>query len=290
MAYTVDEALERLTRARLNQRLAHAFLLIGPASTVHEQLVVPWITGLLGRGPTTHPDVHHVRPIGKRREIPVDLIRELISNLSRTSLLGGAKVGLIHEADRLNPNSANAFLKTLEEPTPRTLLVLLTERPGALLPTLLSRCLKIRLRGLKSPGPDPELQPLLDRLQTIEAGQIHDVLAWGGQLEAYLRRVRAGVLEDLGEDGSSVGPEDEDEKEAEARIETEYRARRAEVFRFIIEVLQPRVSKAVEVVDFLERALARNLPEGLGIEHMLLQLLGRARLTPTVNRSSNIQL
>jgi DNA polymerase-3 subunit delta' len=290
MAYTVDEALERLAHAQVNQRLAHAYLLIGPAATVYDQLVIPWLTGLLGRNAATHPDVHHVRPLGKRREIPVALIRELISNLSRTSLLGGAKAGVIHEADRLNPNSANAFLKTLEEPTPRTLLILITERPGALLPTLLSRCLKIRLRGFKAPEPDPELQPLLARLQAIEPGQIAEVLAWSGQFQTYLRNLRASVLADLADDASDIRAEEEDEKEADARLETEYRARRADSLRFIIEVLQPKAPKAVQVVDSVEHAFQRNLPEPLGIEHMLLQLLGRPVATPSTGSGSNNQL
>ena len=88
-----------------------------------------------------HPDLFHLRPTGKARIIPVDKTRELISVLNRTSNQGGAKVALIHEADRMRKEAANAFLKTLEEPPPQTYLILLTTRPYSLLPTIRSRCL-----------------------------------------------------------------------------------------------------------------------------------------------------
>ena len=60
-----------------------------------------------------HPDLFRVRPAGKSRIISIDKTRELSAELNRTSNQGGAKVGLLHESDRMNKE---AFLKTLEEP------------------------------------------------------------------------------------------------------------------------------------------------------------------------------
>jgi sugar/nucleoside kinase (ribokinase family) len=67
-----------------------------------------------------HPDLFHLRPSGKMRIISVEKTRALISDLSRTSNQGGAKIALIHDADRMRKGAANAFLKTLEEPPPGT--------------------------------------------------------------------------------------------------------------------------------------------------------------------------
>ncbi len=107
-------------------------------------------------GVREHPDLFHLRPTGKMRIIAVDRTRELISDLHRTSNQGGAKVALIHEADRMRKEAANAFLKTLEEPPPETFLLLLTNRPNSMLPTIRSRCLSVRLGGAHREREDPE--------------------------------------------------------------------------------------------------------------------------------------
>ena len=103
-----------------------------------------------------HPDLFHLRPAGKMRIISVEKTRELISDLSRTSNQGGGKVALIHEADRMRKESANAFLKTLEEPPPDTYLLLLTTRPNSMLPTIRSRCLTMRFKSKKQERNDQD--------------------------------------------------------------------------------------------------------------------------------------
>jgi len=92
-----------------------------------------------------HPDLFHLRPTGKARIITVEKTRELISIINRTSNQGGCKVAIIHEADRMRKEAANAFLKTLEEPPPDTFILLTTSRPYSLLATIRSRCLLVRL-------------------------------------------------------------------------------------------------------------------------------------------------
>ena len=92
-----------------------------------------------------HPDLFHLRPEGKSRIIPVEKTRNLIGELNRTSNQGGAKVAIIHEIDRMKKASANAFLKTLEEPPADTFLILLTTRLYSILPTIRSRCMQVRI-------------------------------------------------------------------------------------------------------------------------------------------------
>jgi DNA polymerase III subunit delta' len=93
-----------------------------------------------------HPDVSAVRPIEDSQQIRIEQIRELCAELALTSHQGGYKVAIIDPADSLNRFAANALLKTLEEPPPRTLVVLVAAQPSRLPATLRSRCQRIEVR------------------------------------------------------------------------------------------------------------------------------------------------
>ncbi|NKF23127.1 hypothetical protein [Solimonas marina] len=88
----------------------------------------------------------HWQPDGdrKRRDISIEGARSLIGRFGVASHYGKARFALIDPADLLNASSANALLKTIEEPPPDTHLLLVSERPQALLPTLRSRCQRVR--------------------------------------------------------------------------------------------------------------------------------------------------
>lgn len=88
-----------------------------------------------------HPDLHWVRSDGN--QIKVDQIRELCRSLLHTAQQSGARVAVIEQSERMNIAAANALLKTLEEPGANTLLLLQTDTPASLLPTITSRCQKI---------------------------------------------------------------------------------------------------------------------------------------------------
>jgi DNA polymerase-3 subunit delta' len=100
----------------------------------------------------THPDAHIVRLIDDAQQIKVDQIRELIESLALSSYRGGYKVAILENAEALNANGANAFLKTLEEPTSRTLLILIAKPSHRLPATIASRCVKVTLRPPAKPA------------------------------------------------------------------------------------------------------------------------------------------
>ena len=136
----------------LNKRLHegalhHGILLLGKSVPSAENAALLLAQELLSLDQETgmHPDLFHLRPTGKARIITVEKTRELISIINRTSNQGGCKVAIIHEADRMRKEAANAFLKTLEEPPPDTFILLTTSRPYSLLATIRSRCLLVRL-------------------------------------------------------------------------------------------------------------------------------------------------
>jgi DNA polymerase-3 subunit delta' len=94
-----------------------------------------------------HPDLTLVSPEEESVQILIEQIRSLVADLGLTSHGKGYKIAIIAPAEAMNVNAANALLKTLEEPPPRTLLLLVTSQPSRLLPTVRSRCSTLRLAG-----------------------------------------------------------------------------------------------------------------------------------------------
>jgi DNA polymerase-3 subunit delta' len=96
-----------------------------------------------------HVDVILIEP-DERASIKIDVIRDVLSKTSFRPFEGRKRVVLIREADTLEPASQNALLKSLEEPPPGTMFILTTAVPGALLPTVRSRCMRLRFGRLTS--------------------------------------------------------------------------------------------------------------------------------------------
>ncbi len=91
----------------------------------------------------THPDFFYVEPEEPGKAIGIDIIRQLTVKLALKPQFESYRVVVINSADSLNNASANAFLKYLEEPTARTCLILLTDKPAKLPATIRSRCQKL---------------------------------------------------------------------------------------------------------------------------------------------------
>lgn len=139
----------------------------------------------------SHPDYYHLRLLlkgeslgGKKltqdaTRIRIDQVRELGARLALSAQHGGWKVALVDPADRLMPEAANALLKTLEEPTPQTLLMLVTTQRGRLLATIRSRC---QVVAIATP-PAPEAHAWL-AAQGVSDGEALLALADGSPLRA----------------------------------------------------------------------------------------------------------
>lgn len=158
-------AVAVIEQAIARQRLSHSLLLQGEDLTVLTQVALAIADRVLNPPgaagnfpPETHPDCFHLRPTGRARMIRIGddarspaTMREFIARLTVSPAVATRKVGIVHEADRMNTESANAFLKTLEEPPGHSTLLLLTTRPHALLPTIRSRVLTFRFPGAGAP-------------------------------------------------------------------------------------------------------------------------------------------
>lgn len=151
----------------------HAWLLMGPAGSGKRPAAVAMAAALncdeepgvgCGRcstclriGRHRHPDVHHIVPEGPL--IPVDVIREtVIPEANRSPFEGHRKVFIIEEAERMNPAAQNALLKTLEEPQPDTVFILISDDEEELLDTIRSRCRVFRME----PVPEERVVELLE--------------------------------------------------------------------------------------------------------------------------------
>lgn len=159
----LQQYLERLNRARQQGRMPHALLISGQDGVGKRILAEQLAHMLLCEGPMadgqpcgqckacgwlragTHPDLLWLEPEESGKAIKVDQVRALTGELCMTSHGGRYKVAIIQPADAMNKNAANGLLKTLEEPTDNTLLVLLSTLPGRLPATIRSRCQQLQI-------------------------------------------------------------------------------------------------------------------------------------------------
>jgi len=220
MPFKLDHALSLLTRANEIGRLGHAYLITGPREADRDSFASS-ILGLVSRAQHGTLDEWAkdgaviLRPQSKSRRITVGddgsevgTIRYLERMIHRTTGPSGYKLGVIVDAERMNAQAQNAFLKTLEEPPDRTLLLLLTAHPGQLLPTIISRVIEIPLLPPQETRIFDEyerkLLGVLEQLTTRTSGSISSALGLKSDFQ--------GILSDL-HDQIEKEQEDEFEKE-----------------------------------------------------------------------------
>ncbi len=187
-------------------------------------------------GAASHPDVHKLEPESKSRRILIEPFRQFCEPFFSTSFRPGAtKTGIILEADRLHPNAANAFLKTLEEPPANTLFILVTSNPGQLPVTVVSRCAHFPLRDAGLPaleGPAAEIAEATgEMLSAGSSSRTGAALRLARRLQRLLREAREDVEEELTAafkaEKKRLGDTAEDEwlKDEEARLKALVEAR-----------------------------------------------------------------
>jgi DNA polymerase-3 subunit delta' len=169
MAFSKKSAIGFLRRAHENKRLAHAYLISGPVGSGKREVAAELASAVNGTNAdevfsSKAREIFVAEPESKSRRILIEQIRELEHGLQMRGSEGRRKVAIIAEADRLQPQAANAFLKTLEEPPANSLLLLLSALPEALPDTIVSRCISISLSANGEEFEMPERAELVELL------------------------------------------------------------------------------------------------------------------------------
>ncbi len=256
-----SQGVQLLQRSLARGRLGHAYLFTGDQIEALEDLARALAKTLncqqpvMTRGiatdccdecPTckkiaaeTHPDIHWARPESKSRVITIDQMRDLMREIQLKPAEAPFKAAIIVGADRLNPQAANSFLKTLEEPPPKCILILLSTEPSRILETILSRCLLLNFTAETARALDTGQAVWLQQFSAAAAAEQKSLFGRYRLLDSLLQRlnaIRTQTEERLSESSplEKYGDAEKDlrekwETELAAAIEAEYRRRRADV-------------------------------------------------------------
>jgi DNA polymerase-3 subunit delta' len=156
---------------------SHAYLFHGPSGTGKRSVARAFAGALLAEGASdpddararvergAHPDLTWVTPSGAHELLVGDIDQRVVAAAAHTPFEARRRVFVIEQADTMIEQAANKMLKTLEEPPPFAHLLLLTERPSEVLPTIASRCQHVRF----DPLPEEEIVRRLQR-HAVEPG------------------------------------------------------------------------------------------------------------------------
>ncbi len=295
-----QKAFEDVRRAWDRDRLAQAYILIGSVrgsglTLARRILALLFCQAAAGRPCGVCPgcrgaeagrlaDVLYLEPVKAAQLIDVEQVRTLNAFSGQTSYSGGWKAAVLLYADRMTPSAANAFLKALEEPPPRTLFLLLADQPHGVIPTVLSRCQKVVL----PPDQDallPWLEPVAALANDRGIGGLAG-LAAAAELGVLLEKKRKELEKSETEAAGELNT-DEEEDRLKARITARYKEARTLALRALL-LWHRDVLAAVSGADsdlfvftgwadrIREQAARLTLPEALTrvetVEEMQVQL------------------
>jgi len=310
---------QQLQQAMRADRVAHAYLFRGPAGVGKAKMALTFAAALLcsevpedscGRcrdcsrvAGGNHPDVDLIEHPEGKRYIYIEQIRRLTDTAHRTNVESDWHVFIIRDAERMQNEAQNALLKTLEEPPPGRVLILVASRPDRLLPTILSRCHHLRFQPLER----GHMMQVLEDQTEFERDDIEPAVACaGGSVGRALLLLRTDALalcdnllprvEALRT--TEVFPLAEELQEAASGKDKELEGRRQHV-RLILDLLTAYYRDVVllseqekpEALCFPGRMdsireLARRL--GAGAAERIVELLWRARTR--IEQNANIRL
>ena len=319
------EQQEMFRRTIGRQRLSQAYLFLGPEGIGKQQFARRLAQALLCQSPgedpleacgdcsgckpflaASHPDFLYVGCPEGKRELPISLLvgseerrgqEGLCHDLSLAPLPGSRKVAIVDDADTMNDASANSFLKTLEEPPDRAILLLIASNLDALLPTIRSRCQLVRFSALDT----SDIEQLLleqDLVQSEADAKFASALSEGSLstakqlLEPELRELRTLLYSQLSQPNFSGLGLSKSLLEGLGKISTETPVQRINgqwLIRFTVEFFRsallslsvplPDSEQTIpEIIPFVNRL--KEMPDPMG-------LLG-ALIDRSVDASSHI--
>lgn len=182
---------DHLAAAVRRGAVSHAYLFVGPAGAGKKSTARALACAILCDDDAcgacavcrrvkrdSHPDVRVVAPEGAATYM-VEQVREIIRDVNLSPIEADRKIYIVESADAFNDGSANAFLKTLEEPPDNVIIILLSTTYDGVLPTIASRCQIVRFRRM---APDDAVRLLRERTGAGETEALTALAATGGVL------------------------------------------------------------------------------------------------------------
>ena len=310
MSFTYQQAESLMLHSIRSGRMPHAILLTGTQAAGTHRLVLALAGELNGAAAESvetlrHPMCRVLRPSSKTRRILIEDVRGTEPFLALKAEEGATKLVVMLDADRMMEEAANAFLKTLEEPPPQTLIILVTEQPSRLLTTILSRCVRLNLRETDTGLHLSEVQRLfLPAVAAALRGMGSDVAALGlrTDIQALLAERKEAISDQLNAAvkaeakeiaaGTDIKDWEAQQKDATAAlIETEYLAEREQMMELLSLCLGQAVLLASHAPDVQPltpeiNRLAQNLP----VEDLLRRMRALEALRSNINFNVNEQL
>ena len=272
--------------AALDGRPAHAYLLHGPAGTGKRAAARDFAASLLaGDSETartrvlhgTHPDLTWVAPSGAHEMLRRDVQETVVAAASHTPFESTHRVFVLERADTMNDEAANALLKTLEEPPSYVVLLLLTDNPSQVLPTISSRCQPVRFdplpaaqlaERLQARGIDPETATACARL-SLGDGERALTLALTPELRARTEAFARAPLHGRAHQEHAWRPLLDQARSAGAAARREVEAALAEELEYL-----PKKEHRRRETEFTERARRAERRASTGALEHALQLVG----------------
>lgn len=277
--------LSYLSKTLERKSTAHAYIFAGPRGVGKTAVAERFACALLGTEQASalhaHPDFYRVsRPVeetegGRKRDVPIAAVRELTARLSLAAV-HGTKVAIIDDADGMSTEAQNALLKTLEEPSGHTVIILVTDDIEEILPTIRSRSVPLAFARVRSEavehalterGTSPELAReiclrSLGRpgvaLALLDMDAFQAVKDAEAQIRAFLAKPKAQQIAEVGKIAKDEGSE-----EREAWFETLARELRMDL---------PLRADALSALLDARSSLKKNANTSLALEHIALSL------------------
>ena len=272
--------------AALDGRPAHAYLLHGPAGTGKRAAARDFAAALLAGDSEsartrvmhgTHPDLTWVAPSGAHEMLRRDVQESVVSAASHTPFESTHRVFVLERADTMNDEAANALLKTLEEPPSYVVLLLLTDNPSQVLPTISSRCQPVRFdplpaaelaQRLQARGIDPETATACARL-SLGDGERALTLALTPELRARTEAFARAPLHGRAHADQAWRPLLDQARKAGAAAKAEVEAALAEELEYL-----PKKEHRRRETEFTDRARRAERRAMTGALEHALQLVG----------------
>lgn len=165
-------------------KIPQSLLFVGPEG-VGKGLFAEKFAHLIVNANGTHPDIHIYQPEGKLGLHSMESMRQLCVEVYYPPFQAERKVFIIHDADRMLTYSANALLKTFEEPAPHSVIILLTKKSEFLLPTVLSRCFCVRFGTISR----DDMSAFIEKKWIVERRQAEELAAMAQGSLGYAKRL-----------------------------------------------------------------------------------------------------